>query len=168
MKRLYIAAFVAALTLIATMAELTASGELEWKTISQGLENAPRENKLIMLDIYTDWCGWCKRMDRDTFSDSVVASYLKQRYIACKMNPEKKGKVTFDGKEFTLAEFGQALGVRGYPATAFFNEKGELLTVVSGYMSPKDFLPVLKYFGDGAYLKGVKYEDYVKQNASAQ
>lgn len=140
----------------------------EWKTVNYGLENSAKENKLIMLDVYTDWCGWCKRMDRDTFSDSTVAAYLNSRYIACKMNPEKKGKLTYDGKEYTFGEFGQALGVRGYPATAFFNEKGEVLTVVPGYMKPQEFLTVLKYFGDGHYLTGISYEDYAKKGSDGK
>jgi len=140
---------------------------LEWKTIAQALESAPKQGKLIILDVYTDWCGWCKRMDRDTYADSNVVAYLNSRFIASKMNPEKSGKLIYDGKEFSQGEFGQALGVRGYPATVFFNEKAEVLTVVPGYIGAKDFLTILKYFGDGVYLTGVKYEDYVKNGAAA-
>jgi thioredoxin-related protein len=70
--------------------------------------------------------------------------------------------VKYDGHDYTLGEFGQALGVNGYPATAFFNEKGEVLTVIPGYMKADEFLRVLKYFGEGHYLT-TKWEDYMKQ-----
>ena len=161
-----IAAILAVSTLIPSM--MNANPEaLEWTTIGQALESAPKQDKLIVLDVYTDWCGWCKRMDRDTYADSGVVSYLKSHYVASKMNPEKSGKVMYDGKEYSLGQFGQALGISGYPATVFFNKKGEVLTVVPGYMPPKDFLPLLKYFGDGEFDKGVKYEDYLKNGATS-
>src|ERR1044071_1819398 len=130
MKKLLIAASVAAVKLFATvMTDAATPAELEWKTIAQALEQAPAANKLLILDVYTDWCGWCKRMDRDTYADSTVREYLNSRFVPSKMNPEKEGKLTFDGKELTHGEFGQALGIRGYPATVIFNEQGEVLTV---------------------------------------
>jgi thioredoxin-related protein len=165
MKRTITAALVIAASFAAPM--MNANPEtIEWKSIVQALDSAPKQGKLIVLDVYTDWCGWCKRMDRDTYADSSVAAYLNSRFVASKMNPEKAGDLMYDGKKFTQAEFGQALGIRGYPATVFFNEKGEVLTVVPGYIAAKEFLPMLKYFGEGIYAKGIKYEDYIK-NATA-
>ena len=79
------------------------------------------------------------------------------------MNPEKEGSLDFDGKKFSQREFGQALGINGYPATAFFNEKNELLTVIPGYIPAADFLRILKFFGSDAY-KTTKWEDYQKAN----
>lgn len=140
---------------------------VEWKSISDALENAPKENRKIVLDVYTDWCGWCKRMDRDTYDNEEVAKYLGEKYIASKMNPEKEGKVSYDGKELSQAQFSQGMGINGYPATAFFNEKGELLTVVSGYIKAEEFLRILKYFGDDHYLT-TKWEDYAKQGEPSQ
>jgi thioredoxin-related protein len=166
MKRIFIAALVVAASLVPPMMNANLEG-LEWKPIAQALEAAPKQQKLIVLDVYTDWCGWCKRMDRDTYADSSVMAYLNSRYIASKMNPEKKGSLTYDGKQYSLSQFAEALGIHGYPATVFFNEKGEVLTVAPGYMAPKDFLPVLKYFGEGVYLKGVSYEDYLKNGVTS-
>jgi thioredoxin-related protein len=165
MKRSIFAAVLIALTFGAPM--MTAKPEsIEWKSITQALDAAPKEGKLIVLDVYTDWCGWCKRMDRDTYADSSVAAYLNSRFVASKMNPEKSGKLTYDGKEYSQADFSQALGIRGYPATVFFNEKGEVLTVVPGYIAAKEFLPMLKYFGEGVYQKGTSYEDYIKNGGA--
>lgn len=132
-----------------------------WTTVSDALEKAPKQQKMIVLDVYTDWCGWCKRMDKDSYEEAQVAAYINQRYIAAKMNPEKQGTITFDGKEYTQAQFAQALGITGYPATVFFNEKGEVLTMVSGYLGPAEFLKILKYFGDGHYL-AMTWEEYSK------
>ncbi len=168
MKIFFTAALAVAASMIVVMSNADANpAGVEWKSISQALEDAPKQNKLILLDVYTDWCGWCKRMDRDTYADSSIAAYLGERFISSKMNPEKDGKVSYESKEFSNGQFGQALGINSYPATAFFNEKGELLTVVSGYVGAKDFLVILKFFGDGAYLN-TKWDDYVAQNKEAE
>lgn len=130
-----------------------------WVTPAAAFKDAEGAGKKIVVDIYTDWCGWCKRMDRDTYADPGVAAYMKEHYFAAKMNPEKEGSLPYDTTEVTYRDFAGALGVRGYPATAFFNEKGELLTVVSGYLKPKEFMRVLRFFGENVYLKQ-KWDEY--------
>jgi len=154
-----IASVVTALLLVTVVTAENSS--IEWKSIADAMTEAPKTDKKIVLDVYTDWCGWCKRMDKSTYSDDEVTSYISKKYIASKMNPEKEGKVTFQGKEYSHREFAQALGVRGYPATAFFNEKGELLTVVAGYIQTEEFKKILTYFGDDIY-KTTSWEDYSK------
>jgi thioredoxin-related protein len=149
--------------MVANMTTTEEKENVEWKTISEALDQAPKTNKKIILDVYTDWCGWCKRMDRDTYADSAVAAYMQEHYIGSKMNPEKSGKLTYDGKEFTQQEFGQALGINGYPATAVFNEKGELLTVIPGYIKAAEFLRILKYFGEDSYLS-MQWNEYMSAN----
>jgi thioredoxin-related protein len=162
MNKLFAVTLLLAAILGGSMTTAEPSG-VEWKSVPEALEAAPKENKKIVLDVYTDWCGWCKRMDRDTYADSAVAAYMADHYVASKMNPEKAGELTFDNRKFTQAEFGAALEIRGYPATAFFNEKGELLTVVAGYLGPKDFLRILKFFGEDAY-KTTSWEEFAKAN----
>jgi thioredoxin-related protein len=161
-RKLYVVllALVAAGTAFGMMANMS---EVTWRTMPQALEEAPKANKKILLDVYTDWCGWCKRMDKDTYSEASVAQYLGQHFIASKMNPEKEGEILYDGKKYTQREFGQALGINGYPATAVFNEKGELLTVIPGYIAAGEFIRILKYFGDDIYLK-MKWDEYSKAN----
>lgn len=164
MKTLFAVTFIILAAILGgSMSTADLKSGFEWRNVNDALEAAPKQNRKIILDVYTDWCGWCKRMDKDTYADSAVAAYIGEHYIASKMNPEKEGKVKFDNREFTQAEFGAAMEIRGYPATAFFNEKGELLTVVGGYIKPKEFLTILKFFGEDAY-KTTTWEDYQKAN----
>jgi thioredoxin-related protein len=135
--------------------------ELQWITIVDALDNAPKANKKIVLDVYTDWCGWCKRMDRDVYSNDEIQSYIENHYVTSKMNPEKQGTLTYQGKEYTLGEFSRALGIRGFPSTVFFDEKGEVLTMISGYQSKEDFMKILTYFGDDHYLTQT-WDEYMK------
>lgn len=163
MKTLFAVTFVILAAILGGSMSTAEFSGFEWKNVNEALESAPKQNRKIILDVYTDWCGWCKRMDRDTYADSSVAAYIGEHYVASKMNPEKEGKVRFRDQDFTQAQFGAAMDIKGYPATAFFNEKGELLTVVGGYMGPKDFLRVLKFFGEDAHTK-MSWEEYQKAN----
>lgn len=155
------AAFVAASSFASTL--YAQSPGVAWKTVVEVLDEAPKAEKMILLDVYTDWCTWCKRMDRDTYADSAVASYIAERFVAGKMNPEKEGSLTFGGKELSQREFGRVLGVTGYPATVMFDETGKSLGVVPGYNKPKEFLIILKYFGERLY-KTMSWEEYLKAN----
>ena len=133
---------------------------IEWLDINTALEQVQDGEKKILIDFYTDWCGWCKRMDRDTYSDSSVAAYMNENYLAVKFNPEKGDSVVYDGQTYSARQFAAAWQVRGYPATGFVNEEGEVVTLMSGYHKPGDFLQFLKYFGDDHYLT-TKFEDFM-------
>src|SRR5438309_1785572 len=100
MKTIHIAALVLAALIIGPIMNAENS-TVSWKTINEALDQAPKNNKKIVLDVFTDWCGWCKRMDRDTYADSAVAAYLDEHFVASKMNPEKEGSLDFDGKKFS-------------------------------------------------------------------
>ena len=65
-----------------------------------GLERAKKDKKLVMVDMYTDWCGWCKKLDKDTFSDKDVADKLAKDFVAVKLNPEKSPKGAKLAKQF--------------------------------------------------------------------
>jgi thioredoxin-related protein len=141
-----------------------AASPVEWRTINEALSQAPESGRLILLDVYTDWCGWCKRMDRDTYTDSTVAALIAERFIAAKMNPEEEGTVNYLGQQASQSAFGHALGVDGYPATVFFNAKGERIAVVPGYLPAKDFALLLRFIAEEKY-KSMTWDDWVKSNA---
>ena len=138
--------------------------ELKWKTFDAGFAEAKKSNKKIMVDIYTDWCGWCKRLDKDTYSNGKVMDYLSSQYVVIKLNAESKNKVTFKDKEYSEAGIAQALGATGYPTIVFFESSGEPITSIPGYVDAERFLPVITFIGDGLY-KSMTWEEYQKKNA---
>jgi len=140
---------------------LAIGGELKWKKFEAGFEEAKKSNKKIMLDVYTDWCGWCKKLDKDVYGNDKVAEYLSQQYVSIKLNAESGTRLKFDSNEYTEAQLAQAFGVTGYPAIIFFDSNGEPLDKISGYMPANDFLPVLKYFGEDFY-KNTSWPDFKK------
>lgn len=136
--------------------------ELKWKPLEAGFAEAKRTNKKIMIDVYTDWCTWCKRLDRDVYGSADVAEYLDRQYVIIKLNAESKSKVVFDKTSYTEAELAQALGVSGYPTIIFFDSNGEPLDKLGGYVPANEFLPIIKYFGDGSY-KTMTWKAYREQ-----
>jgi thioredoxin-related protein len=129
-----------------------------------------KQDRPIFIDAYTDWCGWCKKLDQDTFSDPVIAEYLNNNFYPVKFNAESKDPVKFMGREFVndgtagkAHQLAVALmqGRMSYPTVIFLNEKGELLAPVPGYRGPADFEPLLVYFGNGKYLEQ-KFDEFTK------
>ena len=143
---------------------------IRWYTIEEADALMKTDPKPIFIDAYTDWCSWCKRLDKDTFSDPIIASYMNENFIPVKFNAESKEPVTFLGKEFIndgkagrAHQLAVALlqGRMSYPTVVFLSEKGELLAPLSGYMVPKEIEPFLVFFAEKKYLTE-KYDEFSK------
>lgn len=132
-----------------------------WYSIEEAIELSARNPKKIMIDVYTDWCGFCKRMEAETFSDARVARYINQNFYPVKFNSETRDTVYFQGQMFvndgegrrSPHQFSIALlsGQMSYPSVVYINEALELLTVVPGFMTPERIEPILKFIGDDHY-----------------
>ena len=119
---------------------LLASGawakEIEWqKNYDSALAQAKKDKKLVMVDIYTDWCGWCKKLDRDTYADKGVQAKLAKDFIAVKVNPEK---------DEASAKLQQQFGGRGYPFIVFVDGEGKKVSHIGGYLNAAQFLDQLE------------------------
>jgi len=147
----------------------TAVPPIEWMSFEQAVFRSDMQPKKIFIDVYTDWCGWCKRMDAGTFKDSLITSYLGDNYYAVKLNAETKDTIRFRDKvfvfkpEFKANELAVSLlnGKMGYPSFVIMDDKYTLLQPLSGYQTTEELLPVLKFYGTDAY-KTMKFEEYVK------
>jgi|WetSurMetagenome_2_1015567.scaffolds.fasta_scaffold160134_2 thioredoxin-related protein len=136
--------------------------ELKWQSFNSAMEKNKSSKKKIVIDVYTNWCGWCKKMDYSTYRDSEVIKYLEEKYIAVKLNAESDSKLMYEGVKYSEQEFSGKLGITGYPATVFFNENCKLITIVPGYLQPKQFLIIAKYIAEDAY-KTQSFDDYIKK-----
>ena len=145
----------------------TSSEKIIWKSFDAGMSEAKKTGKKVLIDVYTDWCGWCKKMDAGTYSDKKVMEYLKKNFVTIKMNPEKDGTVTYDGKKYTSAEFSQGMGVNGYPATLFLKSDGKPITLLPGYSEADMFLHIISFIGDNHYEKK-KFADYLAEKGVKQ
>lgn len=143
--------------------------ELKWYTWEQAQELQKTAPRKIFVDVYTDWCGWCKRMDKSTFTDSAVVAYMNQHYYPVKFDAEQKADLTFSGHTFKFQaqgargvhEFAVALldGKMGYPSYVFFNEKYERIMVSPGYKEAPDLMKELRFAQEEKY-KTTTWEKY--------
>lgn len=149
MKNISIFSLIAAVLLFSfTMKNPDGDGdtEIKWHTLEEALIISKKENKPIFIDVYTDWCGWCKRMDKATFSEASVIEYVNKNYIAVKLNAESNQTLTFKGQELNYRQIsGQVFGVRGYP-TIVLMDTNQKSKAVAGYKDPAAFKSMLSDF----------------------
>ena len=130
-------------------------GELTWLTIEEASEIGSQSNKKkFLVDVYTDWCGWCKVMDKKTFTDPALIKYLNENFHVVKFNAEQKEPVTFKGKTYTWEPMGRnginTLGLEllqnrmSYPSLVYLNEKLEPITISPGYKDPVQLMSELQ------------------------
>lgn len=134
-----------------------------WATWDAGLARAREQKRFVVVDVYTDWCGWCKRMDADVFARADISGYLDSKFVSIKLDAESDATMTHLGKSYTARDLALAFGVSGYPTLLFLTPEGELMTSVPGYVPHEKFLLILRYLGDGHLDRGVKFEDYEAQ-----
>ncbi len=127
---------------------------IDWYDMKTGLEKAQRFNKPVIIKFYTDWCGWCTKMDKSTFSDQKVIDIMNRNFICIKYNPETDGNVLYKNKSHTPQEIKNTLRVSGYPSTVFLSEgKLDRVSSISGYRSSDDFLSILDFMNNKLYGK---------------
>lgn len=124
------------------------SNKLQWFEYVEGYNKAKAENKILLVDAYTDWCGWCKVMDRETYTNAEVIAALNQDFVCVKFNPEVEkthsfGKYNLKSNEllYWLAN-GQP---GGYPTSYFVLHpaKNDERASQAGYLPPDQFLKLL-------------------------
>lgn len=138
---------------------------VNWVTLEQAQELQKTEPRPILIDVYTTWCGPCKKMSKTTFADESIVEYINSKYYAVKFDAESNETIRFKEEDYKSPRrthsFANYLKISGYPSSVFMNEKLETLANVPGYLSKKEYLPLLKFFGDGHY-KTTKWVDYLK------
>jgi thioredoxin-related protein len=120
---------------------------------------ASREKKLVMVDVYTDWCGWCKRLDKDVYSDAIVKKEVAKYFTAVKLNAESDDMHTVGGKSISERQLAGSWQVTGYPTIMFVTPEGEIIQKIPGYVPAKDFTLALRFVGTGAY-KGHDFQSW--------
>ena len=137
-----------------------AADKLDWLAFDAAADQAQKQNKHLIVDVYTTWCGWCKVMERQTYGDPEVAAYLKSHFVLAKVNGESSATLHWKGQSLSERQFARAVGVTGYPSTFFMKPNADLLGGVSGYIKSPDFMIYAQYVSTRWYEKG-KIQAYV-------
>ncbi|MFD0837341.1 thioredoxin family protein [Mariniflexile aquimaris] len=136
------------------------SQEINWVSLEKAIELQKKTPKKIMMDVYTNWCGPCKMLDKNTFRNADVVKYVNANYYAVKFNAEGNEKVNYKGKSYTnpgykpelvnsrnsAHELSRLLQIQAYPTIVFLDEKGDVIAPIRGYQSPPQLELYLKMF----------------------
>lgn len=143
--------------------QLSQAQEINWLSWDEAvaLQNTEAHPKKMFIDVYTDWCKWCKVMDQNTFQNPKVTAYMNEHYYMVKFDAEGTEPITYDGKEFKFVKSGRSgyhelalallQGKLSYPTVVFLDESQKMLTPLAGYQEVEPFLKVAVYFGDDIY-----------------
>ncbi len=146
-----------------------ASKEIEWLSLDEIQERMKKEPRKVYVDVYTDWCGWCKRMDAGTFANAEIIKLVNEKYYAVKFDAETKEIIVFKGKEYKHVTGGRngynelaaeiLNGQLSYPTTVYFDQQLNEIFPVPGYQDPKMFEKVLNYVHTDSYKK-MQFAEY--------
>jgi thioredoxin-related protein len=156
---------VLALLMVFTTVTITAQ-QINWVTFEEAVALQKKNPKKIMVDMYTSWCGPCKMLDKNTFGNKDVATYVNKHYYAVKFNAEGNEVVDYKGKKFKNPNYDPAkakrrnsghelarhFSVRSYPTILFLDDKSELIAPVIGYKRPQQLELYLKMFNNNEHL----------------
>lgn len=126
---------------------------IQWLTFEQALKAAEKQKKKVFIDVYTEWCGWCKVMDAQTFTDKKIAEYVNKKYYAVKLDAESMKTFTYKGQQVSERELAQKLNVTAYPTTVYLDENFDLLSPVPGFLKVPELDKILKFYGEDAFKK---------------
>lgn len=149
---------------------------IQWMSFEEALAQSKKDranvnakSKKVFIDVYTDWCGWCKVMDKKTFQKEEVAKYINEHFYPVKLDAEQKADIVFQGKTFKYVASGQrgyhelaaALlkGKLSFPTVVFLDEEFRLIQPIAGFLPPENFKPIMRYIG-GDHFKNTPWEQF--------
>jgi thioredoxin-related protein len=150
-------------------AAAAAAAELNWLSWNQAMAEAASTGRPLLIDVYTDWCGWCKRMDKDVYARDDVREYLKRKFIPVKLNAESAEEVRVGEQTMTARALAQQLRVSGYPTTIFLKPNGrDQIARVPGYIPAERFGLMMRYIGEDHIGRGVSWQEFEKSAAGGR
>jgi len=137
--------------------------EITWVSMEAAMALHQKEPRYWIIDVYTDWCGWCKRMDATTFQDPHIIEEVNKHYYAVKLDAEQKADIVLGDHtyKFVPSETGGRgyhelaaellQGKMSYPTTVYLDKEVHMIQPLSGFQTAQDLHPILQFFGTGSY-----------------
>ncbi|MEX1011564.1 MAG: thioredoxin fold domain-containing protein [Balneolaceae bacterium] len=136
---------------------------LDWVYMERALEIAAEEDKMILIDVYAEWCPYCQNMQGTVYPDERVEEQVRNYFIPVRINSESNRPLVYLGQDFTEMEFARALQYRSVPTTYFMNKSGEVIGQQPGLLPAGTFADLLRFVGTGSWQK-MSFEEFSEQN----
>jgi thioredoxin-related protein len=172
-------AFVIVITLFMAFrksnVEEAPTGAIQWNDINTAMSMQKTAPKFVLVDLYTSWCGWCKKMDDNTFSDAAISKRVNEKFYAVKFDAEQQATLMFKGAEYKYSEsggrglhqlakdWGTVNGRIGYPTVVILDSDGNKLGTYPGYKDVEQMNKLLQYYTSNAY-KTKSWTEYSNAN----
>ncbi len=176
-KRYRVLSAIILISIFLSLTTLESYGQekIRWYNIEEVQKLTKDQPRKIFVDVYTDWCGWCKKMDATTFQDPRIIEQLNNNFYAVKLNGEGKENIQFKDKVFKFIpqgrrgyhELAAAMmnGKLSYPTTVYLDEQLNLIQPIPGYMTVDKLEPILIFLGENYYKKQT-WQEFLTQNYS--
>jgi len=145
------------IAIVASCVSLQAQ-EVKWMSWEEAVEQSAIAPKKIFVDVYTEWCTWCKKMDETTFADPNVVQYLNENYYSVKLDAQQEADIKFKKETYRFVqngvnsyhEFAMKImaGKMKYPTVVFFDEDLQLIQSIPGFRGPFELELFMTYFGE--------------------
>ena len=130
-------------------------------TMDQAQQQAASSGKKVLMDVYTVWCGYCRKMAAETYPNASVREAVDNYFYTVRIDAESDEVVVFNGVAMTMSELATSLGVTSFPTTIFIDTDGEPIGIQPGFMDASMFRNLLGYVGSDAY-KTLSFEAFVR------
>lgn len=114
------------------LATVSAADKINWEGYPRGMSIASENKKPVFLHFYATWCSFCRKMDKESFQDTSIASRLNESFIPIRVDIEIQ------------PEIAKKYGVFALPTTYFFDSKGQKLGQIPGYIDKDRLLSILE------------------------
>jgi thioredoxin-related protein len=146
------------------LASITAqvNEDLRWRQWDEGINATQASGKFMLVDVYTTWCGWCKKMNRTVFGHPQIQQLLAEGFIPVKLNAESSNLITNGLNQCTEQEMAKQMEVNSFPTILIYNSQFQLVSRLNGYKEPDIFIRYLKYIR-GRHYTEYSFKEYLKR-----
>lgn len=172
------------LSLISSFGFAQTEDKIHWMSFEEMQEAQKTAPKQVFVDVYTKWCGPCKMLSNTTFKDSAVIAYMNANFYAVKFDAESGDSVVYAGKTYKNPNYDPAKTGRNgvheltyaiapvngrvaYPTLLFIGSDLKVITGAQGYVKAPQFLLILQFINEKAYLQNISFEDFVKSKSQS-